>query len=529
MKKLSLTLSHYLPAILSGILIGTSYIPFPPWALFFCFVPLWIQWSKAKTFKEVFISGWITQFVLTLIGFNWVAHTIREFGHIPFPINTLLLLVYCSFANLYIPLAGLAWFAIKKSLKKYLPSFEFKSIFLIPVAISVSEMTYPMIFDWHYGYPWIWLGWPAFHIAEWIGFRGLSLISIFMNLFAVFIWLNFKSNRQKSFRLLGAAISILVVLNVSGWILKNRASGGDAVARVLIVQANIGNMEKQLAEKGQGFQGAIVDKYVQLTESALNQPEALAGPVAFVLWPETAFPDHLAYYSNSKPSKYQVQLRAMIKRTRVPLVTGAYGWHESVQDYSNSIFSFNREGDLLPESYDKTHLLAFGEYFPGAKLFPILKVWVPSIGEFVRGTGPKIMPLENLLLGPQVCYEGLFDDVSRGSANLGAQMIVNVTNDSWYGTWQEPYQHLYMTLARAIEIRRPLVRSTNTGISTVVTAKGEILEKSPLNTEWTQLYQVPFDRSPTKTVFQGWGFYFSWAFLALWSLGLMGICIREKT
>jgi apolipoprotein N-acyltransferase len=87
-------------------------------------------------------------------------------------------------------------------------------------------------------------------------------------------------------------------------------------------------------------------------------------------------------------------------------------------------------------------------------------------------------------------------------ANQDAQLIVNLTNDSWYGTWQEPYQHLYMTLARAIEFRRPLIRATNTGISTVVLASGEVLEKSPMAREWTYIYDIPYRSRPGKTFYQ---------------------------
>jgi apolipoprotein N-acyltransferase len=79
---------------------------------------------------------------------------------------------------------------------------------------------------------------------------------------------------------------------------------------------------------------------------------------------------------------------------------------------------------------------------------------------------------------------------------------VNVTNDSWYGTWQEPYQHMYMTLGRAIETRRPLVRVTNTGISTVVLASGEVLQQSPMHQEWAGLYTVPYTRQPRATFYQ---------------------------
>jgi len=107
-------------------------------------------------------------------------------------------------------------------------------------------------------------------------------------------------------------------------------------------------------------------------------------------------------------------------------------------------------------------------------------------------------------MGAQICYESLFPGFSRSLAELGAQFIVNVTNDSWYGTWQEPYQHMYMTLARGVEFRIPVLRVTNTGISTVSLASGEILDRSPIHEPWTGIYDVAYRKQPSATFYQKW-------------------------
>jgi apolipoprotein N-acyltransferase len=109
-------------------------------------------------------------------------------------------------------------------------------------------------------------------------------------------------------------------------------------------------------------------------------------------------------------------------------------------------------------------------------------------------------------VGPQICYEGLFPGFSRSLADQGAQIFVNVTNDSWFGTSAEPYQHLFMTLARGIEFRRPVVRATNTGISAAMRADGTLLERSPLHAEWTHLYEIPYRKEPRPTFYQEYGF-----------------------
>ena len=112
--------------------------------------------------------------------------------------------------------------------------------------------------------------------------------------------------------------------------------------------------------------------------------------------------------------------------------------------------------------------------------------------------------MERFQDGPQICYESLFPKFARSLSDLGAQFTVNATNDSWYGTWQEPYQHMYMTLARGVEFRRPVLRATNTGISTVSLASGEVLEMSPMNQAWTKLYHVPYITKPGSTFYQEW-------------------------
>jgi apolipoprotein N-acyltransferase len=183
--------------------------------------------------------------------------------------------------------------------------------------------------------------------------------------------------------------------------------------------------------------------------------------------------------------------------------------------------AINSNGEMTSAPYPKTHLLAFGEYLPGSEYFPIMKKWIPEIADFARGNGPQILSLGDLKLGAQICYEGLFDGFARGLANKGAQIIVNSTNDSWYPDWNEPFQHLYMTLARAIETRRPLIRSTNTGVSAAILASGEILTPSIRGQEWTHVYEIPYCENPPKPPFLTWGFYLFPVILGLAFIGLL--------
>ena len=506
-------------SLLSGFFIGTSYIPFPPWAIFFGFVPLLFVWQSSKTLTQVFWSGWICQTALTLIGFNWVAHTIHEFGKMPFWAALIGLFLFASFANLYIPLSGIAW-------KFFCRKLQLNAKASVPIALAslaLGESVYPMIFDWNFGYTWLWQKWPAMQTAEWIGFHGLSHFSILSNLAFFYVVQDLFCKRNFKLKpstrwIFAGWIGLFISLNGAGTWLEKRVTDPEAEAQFLITQANIGNAEKHLAKYQYGFMSKILDRYLELTKSRLETLDSNEKKPDFILWPETAYQDTLTL---DFPKKVlQTRLEQEVRELGIGLITGGYGLR-NLRQPTNSLFFINQNGQPLRAQYDKTMLLAFGEYLPGAIWWPKLKTLLPMVADFARGYGPMTVDFNGKKLGPQICYEGLFGWFTRDLANQGAEIIVNVTNDSWYGTWQEPYQHLFMTLARAIEIRRPLVRATNTGISTAILANGQILAQSPLHEEWADILKIPYTRAAPRTLFMGWGYWISYLILLLWIFGFL--------
>ncbi|MEO0337444.1 MAG: apolipoprotein N-acyltransferase, partial [Pseudomonadota bacterium] len=237
--------SDYKLAFLSGLFIGTTYIPFPPWASVFCFVPLWIFWlNNSQSVKKIWWSGWIVQFVLTIIGFNWVAHTLTEFGHLPWPVSILCLFGFASFASLHIPLGGVIWFFLNKRLKLN----TFGKLLALPLCVAFVERFYPMIFDWHFGYTWYWVEAPWIQTGEVWGFRFLSVLTIFFNL--AFLLPFLENEKSKAKWAIPAVAALFVILNGIGWWLKQRLPEADSKLNVMIVQANIGNLEKHIAYAG---------------------------------------------------------------------------------------------------------------------------------------------------------------------------------------------------------------------------------------------------------------------------------------
>mgnify|MGYP000005146630 FL=1 len=482
--------------VLSGIFIGTSYIPFPPWAALFGFVPLWMFWQAQTQLKSVILGGVVSAFVFTLIGFNWMTYLLHEFAHLPWALAVVGMIIYALIAHLYVPFAGMIWFLI---VKKYSCS-KSVSLGLLTLITILCEAYSLTLFDWNFGYSWFGFGIPFYHLAEIVGFSGLSAITLAYNLPLYLAWQTRHETKGKI--LFGAVISSFLLFNMTGLALKSRLPQPDAEFNVLMVQGNIGNSEKMAAEMGDGYGQAILNRYLSLTSNALDAHKN--EKIDFALWPETAFPTFLGENLVS-PNTYPAQLSQFLKNHSLPLVTGAYSVDMRVKLLTNSLFLLNEMGQIVPPHYSKTILLAFGEYIPFEDVLSQLRQWFPQIGHFARGQGATdLFNLDGLKMAPQICYEGLFAYFSRDLANLGAQVIVNVTNDSWYGSWQQPYQHFYMTLARGIEFRRPVLRVTNTGISSVVLASGDILQRSPVYEPWTDVYHVPYVKNPSPTFYQEW-------------------------
>jgi apolipoprotein N-acyltransferase len=144
------------------------------------------------------------------------------------------------------------------------------------------------------------------------------------------------------------------------------------------------------------------------------------------------------------------------------------------------------------------------------KLFPWLADLSPAAEGFGQGQGPEVYHFLGTKLGTQICYEGLLREFSRGLSEKGANWFLNLTNDSWFGTTSEMKQHLYMTLGRAVEFRRPLVRTTNTGISASILASGEILILSPSAQSWAGMDEVRFLKNPPQSFYSLYGKYLPW-------------------
>jgi apolipoprotein N-acyltransferase len=213
-------------------------------------------------------------------------------------------------------------------------------------------------------------------------------------------------------------------------------------------------------------------------------------------------------------------------------VVGGVGVDYSVEEQAwhdyNSAIIVGADGARVGR-YDKIHLVPFGEYIPFKNLLFFAHKLTGRVSEFTRGDERKVFRLGGHRYGVFICYEAVFADEVRQFARLGAEVLVNVSDDGWYGDTSAPWQHLNMARMRAIENRRWLLRDTNNGITAVIDPYGRVRQSIPRHQ--TDALPAQFGFRDDVTFYTAHGDVFAWA-CAILALGIVGgalkACLRRK-
>lgn len=305
-----------------------------------------------------------------------------------------------------------------------------------------------------------------------------------------------------------------------------------------VVQANIGNVEKEIAARGDldgiihtlKAYGDLSDQLVVAPEPAAPAAPAAVGaaptaPIApfappdLLVWPETAYPLAYGAHRSTLDDDVDHELANYVSQRKVPLLFGGYQ-RRGDTEYNSALLLAPDAPDGKAAAYHKFHLIPFGEY-------------IPLVGRAKFGTGgtPRTLPLalpgRTIKLGPVICYESLIPAHAIAAVDAGAQALINLTNDSWFLSTAEKELHLAMAAVRSVETRRAQLRATNTGISALISATGEITGRGPIDAPAALRYQVPvLDEPPTLVMRLG-----TWsgpAGLAVCMLLLVSIAHRRR-
>jgi apolipoprotein N-acyltransferase len=240
-----------------------------------------------------------------------------------------------------------------------------------------------------------------------------------------------------------------------------------------------------------------------------------------VAWPESPAP-----FDESDP-RFQQALKSIAGTVHAPLVVGNIGWtlDASTQEwnYYNSALVVGADGARVGR-YDKIHLVPFGEYIPFQNLLTFARKLTGRVSKFTRGDERKVFRLNGHRYGIFICYESVFADEIRQFAQLGAEVLVNISDDGWYGDTSAPWQHLNMVRMRAIENRRWILRDTNNGVTAVIDPYGRVRQSIPR--QQTDALPAQFGFRDDVTYYTAHGDVFGWACVLL-ALGILGWSARK--
>ena len=504
----------YGPAIISGLLLVFSFPTFDIFPLaWIAFVPLLIflydkdHWTA---FKTGFYFG-LVYFFGTLY---WIYHSIHYYGAVPLAASFLLVLVLCMYFSLYPAFFAFLYAAnMKRS--------DMPALVVAPLLWTTLEFLRSYVLG---GFPWSSLGYsqyaflPVIQIADITGVYGVSFLIVAVN--AAFVDVLIFKRRYIARPLasflptatgfIALALFMIFTLSYGAYRLHQHRSG--SVIKAAVIQGNI----EQDKKWDPSYQQAVIGGYRDLSFAAARERPDL------IVWPETSVP--FFFRTDKELTSYMVsfeqQLNSYLLFGSVMEKDRRESPHSYSARYTNSAVLLDKNGTIT-YIYDKIHLVPFGEFLPLRRFLSFLDL-TGAIGDFVAGESytKAVTPFGSF--GTLICYEIIFPGLVRKFYTNGGDFIVTITNDAWFGKTPGPYQHFSMAVFRAIENRKPVIRSANTGISGFVDSCGRILAKTALFTRTYLVYNVKTDR--TLSPYTKYGDIFSYLSI----IGTLLLLIRKR-
>jgi apolipoprotein N-acyltransferase len=470
-------MSRFLPdratlgAALSGLLLALAFPSSDLESLaWFALVPLfWVM--ERRPYRSGFVAG-VVFFGVVLYWLNIAMITYGRM-HPIFSFTVYLLLIL--YLSLFWGAATWAACRLKTKLNYPLP-------LTLPVLWTALEFLRSFLFT---GFPWATLGYSQqnhlvlIQSADLFGVYGITFLLVLCNATLARLAVAFKDGKKHSFPRKTVACTLVLFLLNWGYGQKCLKGNLDARENTITVALAQGNIDQSL-KWNPAYKTKTVDIYGTLSLSAAQTKGA-----DLILWPESATPFYF-----QEESLLADQVRNTARETGAYLLFGspAVEQVDGQQRYLNSAFLLSPSGESLGRS-DKIHLVPFGEYVPLKTLFPFLDKLVTGIGDFSPGT-VNPLPMAARQIGVLVCYEGIFPELARNYVRKGSDLLVNITNDAWFGRSSAPDQHLAMTRFRAIENRIWVARAANTGISAFITPSGRVQGKTAVFEEAVTLARV---------------------------------------
>jgi apolipoprotein N-acyltransferase len=502
-------MSSKFPAlIVSAILLAAPYLApslFP--LAWIAFVPFFWAIGRAETLRRAVLYGWLMGTVAHLIGFHWLVYTINVFGGFPYPISSLVFLLYAILQGVQMAIFA---FLVRR--------FGFGPLRILPAVFwVVLEFWFPLLFPWYLANSQV--SFSLFiQTADLVGPYGASFLLMWFNAAAYRVVCPGNEERRSHIPALGYCAMVALVSLLYGYQRLGTVGEEIAASRKLPVAAVQGNIDIDLK-----WNPSLVKQNLEKHKDLTRQLDG----VPLVIWPESAvevwLPDQLQYLPDD--------LVPPLKSEQSHFIFGAKSFRGKPGTANfmafNTAFFTDAYGRVLGR-YHKQVLLAFGEYLPFAKVLSLLPA-MPFADGFTAGNGPVVFEMPGgIRIGSLICYEDLMPELSRNFVKgTGANLLVNITNDAWYGKSVGPWQHERLAQSRAIETRRSLLRVTNTGVTSLVNAKGEMAQSLPMFVP--EILRAEVDILDGETYYVRYGDWFAWGLTVITAAILLFHLKRAST
>ncbi len=488
--------------ILSGILFGISFTPFPfPFTLllFVAFVPYFFVITKRQSLLKVNSASYLTFFVMSLITVFWVGSW--QSAADPFLMVSGVVLVF--FLPCVMLINSTLYYLSRKVFKKDLSLYFFPFFWVTgEYILTLTDLKFPWLTIGH--------GLAKFtsfiQIADVIGAFGLSFIVLWINIFIFKGLKSFKENIKVGSIYFSVAVSIFILIIGYGFIKISSTDSDVKKIKVGIIQPNLDPWNKwELGDLDQ-----ILNNYFNLSQKCIDNGAKI------ILWPETALP---VYLMSGEYEKEVDSIYSFLKRNNVSLLTGMPDFIIYTENaprntkYSeagkyhyttyNSILLF-QPNTFEVQRYGKMQLVPLGEHTPFVDQLPFLGdllKWGVGISGWNVGQDTTVFKFVNdkdtIKVGGLVCYESVFPTFPNYFVDRGAQFLTVLTNDSWYGKLSGPYQHKEFANLRAVENRRAVVRCANGGVSCLINKFGVTEVETEMFTQTHLVVEVPLNNEKT--------------------------------
>ncbi|MBI3990770.1 MAG: apolipoprotein N-acyltransferase [Candidatus Omnitrophica bacterium] len=346
---------------------------------------------------------------------------------------------------------------------------------------------------------------PFIQIADCTGAYGISFLIVLVSVCLIEIIRRFK-NLKSVLPLIYLTAGVFMASMIYGNFRLNSLNGISKITphlKIAVIQGNIPQNQKWDAH----LVDTILSKYIRLSrDAALKNPDV-------IIWPETSFPGTLGEDKNISERVF-----SLAKELKASFLIGSQRPVEPGSDEMfNSAFLISEQGKIM-QVYDKLHLVPFGEYVP----LPDVLGWIGTatgVSGFLHGNERTVFRIKDMRFSVLICFEDVFPGLVRDFRKEGAEFLVNITNDAWFGKTSAPYQHLQASVFRAIENRVCVIRSANTGISGFITPAGEIkdvVRDKNRNITFVEGYSVSgINAGFPPSIYSRYGDWFVWVCLIL--------------